>query len=97
MKKQVALTTIKAQNKNGTKPARHLSNTKCQRYIYTEADLGEGILDEGVSQSYSTNQKYNTLQGANAIVYTMEAIGNKTIRMDVPNVEEDFSYTYYCR
>jgi hypothetical protein len=31
--------------------------SKPERYIYTEADLGEGILDEGVISSYKTRKR----------------------------------------
>ena len=32
---------------------------KNPRYIYTEEDLGEGILDAGISSYYSTEQQDN--------------------------------------
>lgn len=79
MKKQTDLTTINASKKKFTMPAGHLSNNKNKHYIYTEEDLGEGILNEGVSLLYSTSEKENMSQAGKVL-----------------NVEEDFSYAYYC-
>ena len=39
---------------------KNVSNKKNPRYIYTEEDLGEGILDVGVS-SYYTDQQDNLI------------------------------------
>ena len=78
MKKQTDLTPIYANKKKCTMPARHLSNNKNKHYIYTEEDLGEGILDEGVSWPYTAGEKDNTRQKANAIGHAVDVPGNKT-------------------
>ena len=44
--------------KNTAQSSQHRKNTdkKISGYVYTEADLGEGILDVGVSTSYTSAQ-----------------------------------------
>jgi hypothetical protein len=46
------------QFKAGTK---NVSTKKNPRYIYTEEDLGEGILDVGISSYYATDQQDNLI------------------------------------
>ncbi|MEO7306965.1 MAG: hypothetical protein ABIR78_04145 [Ferruginibacter sp.] len=46
-----------AQFKEGRK---NLDIKKNPRYIYTEADLGEGLLDAGVSSFYDQQDNLNT-------------------------------------
>ena len=41
------------------KRQKNLAIKKNPRYIYTEEDLGEGILDVGLSSYYSTDQQDN--------------------------------------
>lgn len=74
---------------------KYLASKKNKQYIYTEADLGEGILDEGVTVQYASLQKISNVNKSNADVYVMNSLPNKNNRK-VVNLEEDFSYAYYC-
>ena len=65
---------------------------KSQKYIYTEQDLGEGLLDEGVNYSYTADNKFNL---HNDIFNDSELKGSFLMR-DVPNVREDLTYEFYC-
>ena len=48
-------------NKNRfTESKKNISGKKSTRYVYTEEDLGEGILDAGVPSSYSMGQEHKT-------------------------------------
>lgn len=68
-------------------------SNKSNKYIYTEADLGEGLLDEGVTYPYQldTIEQNHTLNYDIALIKTTQSI-----KPGVPNVQDDFSYTYYC-
>lgn len=44
---------------NQFKGSSHISVPKNPRYIYTEEDLGEGILDVGVSSYYTIGKQDN--------------------------------------
>ena len=52
----VAINTNQNQFKEGRT---NMDIKKNPRYIYTEEDLGEGILDVGISSYYSTDQQDN--------------------------------------
>jgi hypothetical protein len=59
MRKQTTPNYV-AINANQFKETRkNLPVKKNPRYIYTEEDLGEGILDAGISSYYSTDQQDN--------------------------------------
>lgn len=59
MRKQITNNYV-AINANQFKESRkNLAIKKNPRYIYTEEDLGEGILDVGLSSYYSTDQQDN--------------------------------------
>ena len=51
-----AISANQNQLRDGRK---NISAKKNPRYIYTEEDLGEGILDAGISSYYSTEQQDN--------------------------------------
>jgi hypothetical protein len=53
-------TTITHNNKiKKTMPVKNLSPKKNTGYVYTEADLGEGLLHAGVSQLYWITREMN--------------------------------------
>ncbi len=65
MRKQTTANYV-ANTANQFKQTRkNLPGKKNPRYIYTEEDLGEGILEAGISSYYSTDQqnKLNTQPG----------------------------------
>ena len=68
---------------------KHLSPKKNNQYIYTEADLGEGLLDEGVRV-----RNVNNTKGKNGNIYTANMSKNTTTSLF--NIEEDLGFTYYC-
>lgn len=68
---------------------------KSKQYIYTEADLGEGILDEGVTAQNISLQKESIINKNSADSYMLDMLQNKNTR-EVVNIDEDFSYAYYC-
>ena len=74
---------------------KYSASKKNKQYIYTEADLGEGILEEGVTVQYASLQKVSNINKSNADVYMPDSLPNKNSR-EVVNIEEDFSYAYYC-
>ena len=74
---------------------KYSTSKKSKQYIYTEADLGEGILDEGVTVQYASLQKVSNVDKSNADAYMLDSLPNKNSR-EVVNIEEDFSYAYYC-
>lgn len=70
---------------------KHLSPKKNNQYIYTEADLGEGLLDEGVRV-----RNVNNTKGKNGNIYTANMNKNKNTTTSLFNIEEDLGFTYYC-
>ena len=94
MKKNTALLTLKSSKKNTMTNSNQASKKK-SIYIYTEADLGEGILDEGVNPSYYTTSIDNieaTNQDYKVVTSLVEI---KNYGLKIVNVEEDFNYAYY--
>ena len=94
MKKNTALLTLKSSKKNTMTNSNQASKKK-NIYIYTEADLGEGILDEGVNPSYYTTSIDNieaTNQDYKVVTSLVEI---KNYGLKIVNVEEDFNYAYY--
>ena len=62
MRKQTTTPNFGAINANQTQfkeGNKNVAVKKNPRYIYTEEDLGEGILDAGISSYYSTEQQNN--------------------------------------
>jgi hypothetical protein len=59
MRKQTIndFSAINADQNQFKEGRRDISFKKNPRYIYTEEDLGEGILDAGVNPTYSVNQR----------------------------------------
>ena len=52
--------TVINDNQNQFKEGnKNVAVKKNPRYIYTEEDLGEGILDADISSYYSTDQQHN--------------------------------------
>ncbi len=74
---------------------KYSSSKKNKQYIYTEADLGEGILEEGVSVEYTILQKVSNRYKSVADAHMLDSLQNKNNR-EVVNIDEDFSYAYYC-
>lgn len=75
---------------------KHSFAKKNKQYIYTEADLGEGLLDEGVSVEQANFQKNNTHNKINDGIFVMDMPQSKNCVKEMLNIEEDFSFTYYC-
>lgn len=65
---------------------------KTKKYIYTEEDLGEGLLEEGVTNPYFLDC---TNSGNNDLLFNND-LKDSTLSKEVPNVQEDFTYAYYC-
>ena len=60
MRKQTTIDfTVINANQNQFKSNKNVATKENPRYIYTEEDLGEGILDIGISSYYSTEQQKN--------------------------------------
>jgi len=61
MRKQTIndISAINADQNQFKEVRRDLSVKKNPRYIYTEEDLGEGILDVGVNTSYTADREGN--------------------------------------
>ena len=59
MRKQTShdFTGINANQNQFKESINNLAAKKHPRYIYTEEDLGEGLLDAGVTASYMTDQQ----------------------------------------
>ncbi len=59
MRKQTTndFTGINANQNQFKEGNKNVAVKKNPRYIYTEEDLGEGILDAGISSYYSTEQQ----------------------------------------
>lgn len=66
------------------------SGSKSKKYIYTEKDLGEGLLEEGVTNPYFL-ENTNTVNIDN---FSNSLKSNNLLR-DGINVQEDFTYVYY--
>lgn len=67
------------------------NSLKTKKYVYTEKDLGEGLLDEGVTNPYflqTTNK--TTRQNLSAKLLKFSLLCKESI-----NVQEDFTYVYY--
>ncbi len=64
---------------------------KTKKYIYTEEDLGEGLLEEGVINPYFLQSSKNiTVQNSTDNFLKMSLLNKESI-----NVQEDFTYVYY--
>ncbi len=87
MKKQSKTTTT-----TKTLLSKSLSTSFLSNYVYTEADLGEGILHAGVDESY-----FSTTKNSSNYCSTMYYAGKQNENMLVPNVGEDLSYAYYAK
>ena len=61
MRKQTSsdFTGINANQNQFKEIRKNLAGKKNPRYIYTEEDLGEGLLDAGVTSPYLTDQQDN--------------------------------------
>lgn len=94
MKKNSALFTLKSSKKNTMTNSSQFNKKKIV-YIYTEADLGEGILDEGVNPAYYTASNENVEASNNSDNVVSNFVENKNNRLEIVNVEEDFNYAYY--
>ena len=95
MKKKISILSTKSNNKSSTMTNRNIPGKTKGIYIYTEADLGEGILDEGVDPSYYASGNENN--EINKVDYNFESISaeNRNYTLEKINVEEDFNYAYY--
>ncbi len=87
-------TNINTQKKNVTMRTSQLTISKFKKYIYTEADLGEGLLDAGVSYPYSISNIENNLQ--EHIDRRYELIGNNTAaKQKFPVAQDGVAYAYF--
>lgn len=95
MKKKPSLFSTKSNKKNSTMTNNNLSAINNGLYIYTEADLGEGILDEGVDPSFYASA--NEHVGTSELAFSFKSIAeeSKSYGLEIINVEEDFNYAYY--
>ena len=95
MKKKSSLFSLKSNKKSSTMTNNNLPGKKNDIYVYTEADLGEGILDEGVDPSYyaTANENFEIQEVDNNFRLTTAEI--KNYGSEIINVEEDFNYAYY--
>jgi hypothetical protein len=61
MRKQTSsdFTGINANQNQFKEIRKNLAGKKNPRYIYTEEDLGEGLLDAGITSPYLTDQQDN--------------------------------------
>lgn len=91
LKKKDILSMLKINRKKVRQFAR-----KQVQYIYTEADLGEGLLDAGVELPYQIILRDRKFQLFESIADAMDMPLYKNKNLEVPNVAEDFSYAYYC-
>ena len=72
----------------------HLSNSKFKKYIYTEEDLGEGLLDAGVSYPCQATNVVNNLHELTERRY--ELIGNNTAaKQKFPVAQDGIAYAYF--
>lgn len=71
-----------------------LSIRKFKKYIYTEEDLGEGLLDAGVCNPYQVSDIENNLHEHTEKRY--ELIGNNTAaRQKFPVAQDGIAYAYF--
>ena len=66
------------------------TSLKPKKYVYTEKDLGEGLLEEGVSHAYFVDINRTTNNNVNS-----SQVKNNSLLRDCINVQEDFTYVYY--
>jgi len=90
LKKKDILSILKINQKKVTQFAK-----KQVQYIYTEADLGEGLLDAGVELPYQIILRNRKFQLVKSIADAMDMPLYRNNNVEVPNVAEDFSYAYY--
>ena len=90
LKKKDILSMLKINRKKVRQFAR-----KQVQYIYTEADLGEGLLDAGVELPYQIILRDRKFQIVKSIADAMDMPLYRNKNVEVPNVAEDFSYAYY--
>jgi len=90
LKKKDILAILKIHKRRITKFA-----TKKVQYIYTEADLGEGLLDEGVELPFKVTLRERKFQLVKSIADAMDMPLYRNNNVGMPNVAEDFSYAYY--
>ena len=91
LKKKDILSMLKINRKKVRQFAR-----KQVQYIYTEADLGEGLLDAGVELPCQIILRDRKFQLFKSIADAMDMPLYINKNLEVPNVAEDFSYAYYC-
>ncbi len=73
---------------------RQLSNSKFKKYIYTEEDLGEGLLEAGVCNPCQVSNIENNLH--ENIERRYELIGNNTAaRQKFPVAQDGIAYAYF--
>lgn len=77
MKKQTNLIIKSIHKKNDILLAKQSSAKKQKQYVYTESDLGEGILDIGVSMKYITCKKVKNFKKAHGAIYSIDVHQNK--------------------
>ena len=94
MKKRINQSLI-TNKKNNVMINRNLPGKKKDTYIYTEADLGEGILEEGINPSYYATT--NDFIEDNILRYNImpTEFESKNYGLEIVNVEDDFNYSYY--
>lgn len=73
----------------------NLPGKKKDTYIYTEADLGVGILEEGINPSYYTTTSDFIEDNILQFSIMPSEIDNKNSGLEIVNVEDDFNYSYY--
>lgn len=95
MKKKLNLFSAKSNKKGSTMTHSNLHGNKKDIYIYTEADLGEGILDEGVDPSYYASTIENNEIHEMGYNFKSDSTEIKNYSLEKINVEEDFNYAYY--
>ena len=88
------ITNINTKQKKGTMRTSQLSISKLKKYVYTEEDLGEGLLDAGVSYPYQVSNIENTLHEVPERRF--ELIGNNTAaRQKFPVAQDGIAYAYF--
>ena len=71
MKKHIELVTNTYKMKNQIQ-TKNTTGKKSTPYLYTESDLGEGLLHAGVSQFYWTNEDVNKKFKSTAVLSRMD-------------------------
>ena len=71
------------------------TDKKSKKYIYTEADLGEGLLDAGVTYPYDSREVILNRQEGTNNLFDIAAKNNNLYNAESPIVQNDFSYSYY--